>query len=103
MICRISAVCGTPAEVDIAWVPDGSEARRFLKRVCPPGRGQQIAALLPKASEACVNLTQNLLGWDPGRRLSAKGAQEHEYLKSLQPRTPAAEPETFDWTFDKYK
>jgi mitogen-activated protein kinase 1/3 len=103
MICRISAVCGTPAEEDIAWVPDGSEARRFLKRVCPPGRGQQIAGLLSKASKACIDLTENLLGWDPAKRLSAKKAQEHDYLKTLLPRVPPTEPEPFDWSFDKFK
>lgn len=103
MICRISAVCGTPTDEDIAWVPEASEARRFLRRVCPPGRRQQISGLLPKASKACVDLTQNLLGWDPAKRLSAKLAQEHEYLKSLMPRVAPVEPEPFDWTFDKFK
>lgn len=103
MVCRISAVCGTPTDEDIAWVPEGSEARRFLKRVCPPGRGKQIAGLLPKASKACTDLTENLLGWDPAKRLSAKKAQEHEYLKNLLPKVAPVEPEPFDWTFDKFK
>lgn len=103
MVCRISAVCGTPTDEDIAWVPEGSEARRFLKRVCPPGRSQQISGLLPKASKTCLELTHNLLGWDPAKRFTAKKAQEHEYLKHFLPRVPPVEPEAFDWTFDKFK
>eukprot|EP00746_Dinoflagellata_sp_MGD_P006934 gnl/MRDRNA2_/MRDRNA2_113672_c0_seq1.p1 gnl/MRDRNA2_/MRDRNA2_113672_c0~~gnl/MRDRNA2_/MRDRNA2_113672_c0_seq1.p1 ORF type:complete len:533 (-),score=89.00 gnl/MRDRNA2_/MRDRNA2_113672_c0_seq1:221-1819(-) len=103
MICRISAVCGSPTDVDIAWVPEESEARRFLKRICPPGRGQQIAGLLAKASRACIDLTENLLGWDPAKRLSAKKAQEHDYLKNLLPKVPPVDPEPFDWAFDKFK
>lgn len=103
MVCRVSQVIGSPADEELGWLPKESDAYRFLRKVCPQSVGVALSTLYPRASSACLDLVKALLRWDPSQRLTASGAQEHEYLRAYLPKEAPVPPEPFDWSFDDYK
>lgn len=105
MICRVAGILGSPSSDQLDWLPDNTEAAKFLRQVCPPGAqaGVPFSRLYPKASAMSLDLARQMLDWHPRRRPTAKEAQAHEWLVNLMPRKPAKDPEPFDWTFDNFR
>lgn len=103
MICRVAAVLGSPSDDELDWLPKSSDAYKFVRRACPQASSVPLRKLYPKYSEACLDLATQMLAWHPGRRPSAQDAQDHAFLRSLAPKEPPTAPETFDWTFDKFR
>lgn len=46
--------------------------------------GTGIASLIPYCSADCIDLIQQLLTYDPEKRISAKQALKHPYFKELR-------------------
>jgi len=103
MVCKFAETLGTPSENELEWLPQDTDAYRFVKKVCPPSKGMSLAALFPGSSSACRDLLTGLLRWHPGQRLTAAQAQEHDYLRAYRPKEPPVPPEPFDWAFDGFK
>jgi hypothetical protein len=103
MLRLYSAVRGSPLPEEVAWLPEGTEARQLLAGYCPPGMISQLGKIIPTASPSCLDLIHRLLGWDPTARPSASDAQEHEYLRCYLPQSAPQSPEVFDWSFDCFK
>jgi len=103
MVCKFAETLGTPTENELEWLPQDTDAYRFVKKVCPPSAGVPLDKLLPGSSSACRDLLRGLLRWHPGQRLTAAQAQEHEYLKAYLPKETPTPPEPFDWSFDGFR
>merc|ERR1711924_261168 len=59
---------------------------------------------IPKASEACLDFVQELLTFDPTRRISAADALAHRYLEHLSDsRAEGCANKRFPWNFDCFE
>jgi serine/threonine protein kinase len=103
LICRMAEVLGTPTKNDLAWLPQDSDAYRFVKLACPLVKGVPLATLLSGKPSESIDLMRGLLRWHPGQRLTAAQALKHEYLRDHLPQKPPTPPEPFDWSFDDYQ
>jgi len=102
MILLVAKVLGTPSEDDLKWLPAESDAYRFVRKVCPRCERSPFSELYPNARGPCLDLLSGLLTWDPGQRLTAPEALEHEYLLEFK-QSKVETPEVFDWSFDGFK
>lgn len=103
MVRRIAEVLGSPDDSEIAWLPKSTDAYRFLRQVCPQSKGTTFAELFPSAKPDALDLGENLLKWDPEKRLSASEALLHGYLKGFKQKDTDLPFEPFDWSFDNFK
>lgn len=103
MVRKIAEVLGNPPDSEIEWLPKSTDAYRFLRQVCPQGKGNTFENLYPSAKPDCLALGQDLLKWDPDKRLTATEALLHPYLKSFKQKDTDLPYEPFDWSFDNFK
>mmetsp|Transcript_19314 Transcript_19314/g.55583 ORF Transcript_19314/g.55583 Transcript_19314/m.55583 type:complete len:212 (-) Transcript_19314:170-805(-) len=78
---RIFRLLGTPSPQsypDIVNLPEYSQA---LPQYPPPRGG--VASLVPTLEPQGLNLLEQMLQYDPARRISAQGALEHPFFSDL--------------------
>lgn len=93
-------ILGTPPEEDICQL-QRDDAKKHI-RACPRREGKGIAARLPGAPPASLELLQQMLQFAPRRRVTVEGALGHALLAALREpgkETTAAELVTLE--FDK--
>lgn len=92
---------GTPSPEEIAMIPS-TKARQYLQRL-PHYPRYPLSARLPNASAQAIDLLEQLLQFEPTRRINVDDALRHPYLSSL---TAKASPHQlnsfppFDFAFD---
>lgn len=101
-IKKILQVIGTPTEADLEWLPARSPARSFIKKV-PPCAKQAWSAIYPKATQKGIDAIEQMLTFNPLKRVTVPGAITLPYYESLH--MPDDEPKAekpMDWAFDKF-
>lgn len=101
-IKKILQVIGTPTEADLEWLPGRSPARSFIKKV-PPSTKQPWSAIYPKATQKGIDAIEQMLTFNPLKRVTVPGAIVLPYYESLH--MPDDEPKAerpMDWAFDKF-
>jgi hypothetical protein len=86
-LARICAVLGSPTEVTWAGGLRLAEAAGFGFVPAPPA---SLAALLPTASPAAVDLIRQLCAWDPAKRPTAAQALQHPFFQAGARSRPLA-------------
>jgi mitogen-activated protein kinase 1/3 len=81
----IFSVLGTPAVQDTLWI--SSDPIRGHIRGLPPQRKVPWKELFPRASDGVLDLLERLLTFNPTKRINAKEALEHPFLRSRQRST----------------
>ncbi|RZS01534.1 hypothetical protein BHM03_00031404, partial [Ensete ventricosum] len=59
--------------------PEFFKDRRLIKVRCE----NDLAAVVPTLEPAGIDLLSKMLHWEPGKRIHAREALQHEYLKDL--------------------
>jgi mitogen-activated protein kinase 1/3 len=79
---KVFSVLGTPAVEDTLWISPGliQEIRGLKPRKKVPWK-----EIFPTASNDILDLLEKLLEFDPVKRINAKEALEHPFLKSYHP------------------
>ncbi|KAL4788636.1 kinase-like domain-containing protein [Aspergillus varians] len=77
-----------------------NNTRRMVKSMAK-GNPRPLKEVLPGAEDEAINLIEQLLVYDPDRRISAEQALKHPFMAPYHDPTdePAAE-EKFDWSFN---
>jgi len=105
-IKKIVEVLGTPTQDDLKWLPAKSSARDFLQK-CAPAPKACWTKLLPGASEAAVEVIEEMLRFDPTVRVTCKDALRMQYFaglfdeEDLKIDTRRSTP--VDWSFDNFE
>jgi len=101
-IKKIIQVIGTPSEEDLEWLPARSPARNFIKKV-PVCSKQPWTKLYPQASVPCVNAIEEMLNFNPIKRIDVQKAIALQYFETLHMPDDEPTAETpVDWSFDKF-
>jgi len=101
-IKKIISVVGTPAEVDLAWLPARSPARSFIKKV-PVATKQDWSKVYPKASPNAVEAIDRMITFDPTKRADVKEALTLKYFETLHMEDDEPVSDTaVDWSFDNF-
>jgi len=79
---RVHSIIGTPPPHVLENFRKHATHLRHLNIV--PQEGTGIARLLPHASPDCIDLMEQMLIYDPEKRISAKQALKHPYFKELR-------------------
>mmetsp|Transcript_84054 Transcript_84054/g.218774 ORF Transcript_84054/g.218774 Transcript_84054/m.218774 type:complete len:373 (+) Transcript_84054:124-1242(+) len=101
-IKKILQVIGTPTESQLAWLPEKSPARGFIKKV-PNCTKQPWASIYPKATPAGIDAIDQMLTFDPTKRAKVPDCLALPYFETLH--MPDDEPvadAVMDWAFDKF-
>jgi len=77
----ISEIVGTPTEGDLHFVTS-EKALKFMRNLSIKPKSD-FSKLYPKASKEALDLLQQMLIFDPDKRVSVVEALEHPYLASL--------------------
>jgi serine/threonine protein kinase len=92
---------GTPSEEDIAMVPS-AKARQYLQRL-PHYPRHSLSTRFPSASSEAIDLLEQLLLFEPTKRITVDDALRHPYLASLSAKTSLeqiGQYPPFDFSFD---
>jgi mitogen-activated protein kinase 1/3 len=104
-IKKILAVIGTPTEADLTWLPARSPARAFIKKVqtCPKQDWKKIYDKKSGASENSIEAIDQMLTFDPTKRIDVKQCLNLKYFETLhmEDDEPVAD-KPVDWAFDKF-
>eukprot|EP01062_Namystynia_karyoxenos_P080904 TRINITY_DN8795_c0_g1_i1.p1 TRINITY_DN8795_c0_g1~~TRINITY_DN8795_c0_g1_i1.p1 ORF type:complete len:381 (+),score=119.59 TRINITY_DN8795_c0_g1_i1:135-1277(+) len=88
-IFKICSVLGTPTPQQ--W-PEGQRLAAVMSFKFPQMVPTPLSTLIPAASNEALSLMNQLLVWDPKKRLTAQEAQQHSFftscLHSAKPNTP---------------
>mmetsp|Transcript_144179 Transcript_144179/g.461646 ORF Transcript_144179/g.461646 Transcript_144179/m.461646 type:complete len:373 (+) Transcript_144179:94-1212(+) len=101
-IKKILSVIGTPTEEDLAWLPERSPARSFIKKVpvCKRTPWQQV---YPKATEKCIDAIEKMVMFNPTKRVNVTEAICLPYFETLHmPDDEPVSDKPVDWAFDKF-
>lgn len=90
---KIFAVCGTPTTA--TW-PDVRELRDYLNYKPKKQHARRLKTDYAKLPQLALDLLDNMLLLDPKKRISAEGALEHAWFKSVE-LVPAKLPLDCDW------
>ena len=95
----ISDVLGTPSDEDLKFV-SSEKALRFMKSQAFKPK-VPFAKLFPKANSDAVSLLDEMLAFDPAKRISVDEALQHPYMEGLHNAEdePTCE-EKFDFSFE---
>ncbi|XP_062217017.1 cell division control protein 2 homolog isoform X2 [Phragmites australis] len=77
---KIFRVLGTPNEQ--TW--PGVSSLPDFKSAFPKWQAQDLAAVVPNLEPAGLDLLSKMLRYEPNKRITARQALEHEYLKDLE-------------------
>lgn len=98
---QILAIRGTPDESTLARV--GSERAQHYIRSLPPMPRVNLSTLYPKATPLALDLLEQLLEFDPARRITVSNALAHPYLATYHdPEDELVAEKTFDFGFERY-
>ena len=95
-IDKIVNVLGTPLQDDLGGVPD--KTRQYLKGL--RGEKKSLAEKYPEARPEAISLLEQLLYFDPNRRVTVEQALKSKWLESLHDENdePSADgPMDFSW------
>lgn len=98
---RIIAVLGMPSTEDINFI--GNESAKKYIRNLPRRQRVPWSTLYPKANPVALDLLNNMLVFNPSKRLTVEQCLEHPYFEGLH--NPEEEPKAttlFDWSFDDF-
>ncbi|KAF5954094.1 hypothetical protein HYC85_006950 [Camellia sinensis] len=91
---------GTPTESDLEFIRS-EDARRYLRQF-PQHPRQQLAMVFPHVNPLAIDLIENMLTFDPSKRITVEQALAHPYLARLH--DIADEPvctESFSFDFEQ--
>jgi serine/threonine protein kinase len=94
----ITDIIGTPSEEDIEHIRS-VKAKTFM-RLLPRKPRVPMGQLLPGANPLAIDLLEQMLQFDPSKRIAVEEALQHPYMAPLHDPTdePAApQPYTFVW------
>ncbi|XP_031110394.1 mitogen-activated protein kinase 7-like [Ipomoea triloba] len=74
-------VLGTQPEADLRFI-DNSKAKKFIRSL-PFSRGIHFSSLFPQADPLALDLLQQMLVFDPSKRITVAEALHHPYLSDL--------------------
>lgn len=97
-LARITDVLGTPAEAELAAI-ESARARTYMREM-PFKPRVPFSQLYPDASPLALELLEQLLAFDPARRITVEAALAHPYLAAIHEPTYepcAAQPFSFEF------
>jgi len=107
-IRKIVNALGRQTPEDMDWIPRSSSAWMFVERCNQSVDGEALRSLLQSqgANPLAMSLLEEMLRFDPSRRVSVEVALQHSYLSAFG---PAEDPEVaaanavepVDWSFDR--
>lgn len=77
-LTKIFEVLGSPSEEE--WPPEVSISWRSFQHC---GEGKKLASLVPQMEPAAIELLEEMLRFVPSRRITARAALKHEYLRDV--------------------
>jgi len=90
---------GTPLHQDIDFIQN-INAKNYLKNMKYYPK-TSLSKLFPDSSPLLLNLIDNMLVFNPNKRMSVKDCLEHEYFKDIYHYDDLVKSKTkFDWSFD---
>jgi len=81
-IKKIVAICGSPSEEELVWLPRNGSARAFLKK-CPVAPKADWATIYSTASKEALDGIAAMLKFNPSERCSCANALRLKYFDSL--------------------
>lgn len=100
----IIGLLGTPNSEELLKIPNG-KCRKFIRSL-PPTKRADLGASFPTMSPSALEMLEQILRWDPDRRISVFDAIKHPYLEVLHcpDDEPTREPLNIDdFEFDRRK
>ncbi|XP_058750136.1 mitogen-activated protein kinase 7-like [Vicia villosa] len=104
----IVSILGSPSEYDLEFI-ENPKAMIFIKSL-PFTKGTHFSQLFPQADSLAIDLLQNMLTFDPTKRITVSEALQHPYMAGLyDPRCnlPARAPINLDinenWDEDRIR
>lgn len=90
---------GPPTATDLSVI-NNPQAVEYIKAL-PKKPKTSFKTLYPEASDAAINLLEQMLVFDPRKRISAAQALQHEYLVALHNVNDEPDAQPFDFRFEK--
>ena len=90
---------GAPSASDLSII-ENPQAVEYIQAL-PKKSPTPFAELYPNANPLAVDLLQQMLVFDPRRRISAAQALQHPYLQALHNVNDEPSAPTFDFTFEE--